>query len=48
MGYTVGGVNVMEFQTGQNPSPYEVLLGRDLICQGQLTMSFDGHFTFSI
>jgi hypothetical protein len=38
---------VLEFQpvTG---SPYEMLLGRDIICQGTLAVSFDGHWTFAI
>lgn len=26
---------------------FEVLLGRDIICKGVLTMSFDGHFVFA-
>jgi len=28
--------------------PYQLLLGRDVICQGILTISLDGHFSFSI
>jgi hypothetical protein len=29
-------------------SPYQLLLGRDIICQGILAVGFDGHFSFSI
>ena len=32
----------------QQGSPYEVLLGRDILCRGVFTMSFDGHASFSI
>lgn len=43
----VPGKQVMEFaQPGGGP--FQVLIGRDIICQGVFTMSFDGHFTFSI
>jgi len=38
---------VLEFQPSAG-SPYEMLIGRDVICQGALTISFDGHYTFSI
>ena len=40
-------LQVLEFQPGGS-SPYEMLIGRDVICQGALTISFDGHYTFSI
>lgn len=40
-------IQVLEFQLATG-SPYEMLLGRDLICQGALTVSFDGHWTFAI
>lgn len=40
-------VQVLEFQPVAG-SAYEMLLGRDIICQGALTVSFDGHWTFSI
>jgi hypothetical protein len=29
-------------------SSFQVLIGRDIICRGVLTMSFDGHFSFSL
>ena len=40
-------LQVLEFQPAVG-SPYEILIGRDVICQGALTISFDGHYTFSI
>jgi hypothetical protein len=38
---------VLEFQPSA-ASPYEMLIGRDVICQGALAVSSDGHYTFSI
>jgi len=35
-----------QFQKGQ--APFEILLGRDIICSGSFTLSFDGHFILSI
>jgi hypothetical protein len=29
-------------------SPYDVLLGRDILCRGVFSMSFDGHASFGI
>jgi hypothetical protein len=40
-------LDVLEFQPAAG-APYEILIGRDVICKGVLTMSFDGHYTFSI
>jgi hypothetical protein len=40
-------LQVLEFQPSAG-SPYEMLIGRDMICQGALAISFDGHYTFSI
>lgn len=37
----------LEFQPSAG-SAYEMLIGRDVICQGALAVSFDGHYTFSI
>jgi len=46
-GYLVSGTQVMEFvPTGG--SPFQILLGRDILCRGTFTLSFDGHFTFSL
>lgn len=40
-------LQVMEFTPFAN-SPFQALIGRDVICLGVLTMSFDGRFTFSL
>ena len=40
----VRNLNVCEFDQGK--APYHVLIGRDIICEGVLTLDFDGHFTF--
>lgn len=40
-------VQVMEFNA-TNTTPFQLLIGRDIICRGVFTMSFDGHFSFSI
>ena len=42
----VGNLSVCEFDPGQ--APFQVLIGRDIICRGVLTMDFAGRFTFSI
>ena len=36
----------MEYVGGSNS--YDVLIGRDVICQGVLTLDFSGHFSFAI
>ena len=41
-----GTIQVFEFSPPPN-SPYQLLLGRDILCKGTLSFSFDGHFTFS-
>jgi gag-polyprotein putative aspartyl protease len=41
------GIYVMEFQVA-GTHPFQMLLGRDILCQGVFTMSLDGHFTFSL
>ncbi len=46
-GFVIQGTQVMEFVPGGN-APFQMLLGRDVICKGTLTLSFDGHFTFSL
>jgi hypothetical protein len=38
---------VLEFSNAGN-YPFQILIGRDIICRGILTLSFDGHFTFAI
>ena len=40
-------VQVMEF-AGSPSNPFQMLLGRDILCRGTLTISFDGHFTFAL
>ncbi len=45
-GFMIQGMQVMEF--AQFGGPFQLLIGRDIICQGVLTLSFDGHLTFSV
>ena len=44
--HIISSLQVMEF----NPhnSPFQMLLGRDVLCRGVFTMSFDGHYTLSL
>ena len=35
----------LEFDPGENV--YQGLIGRDILCQGVLTLSMDGHYSFS-
>jgi len=42
----VGNLGVCECDPGWGP--FQVRIGRDIICQGVLTMDFSGRFTFSI
>lgn len=46
-GLVVPGMQVMEFTTA-GAGPFQILLGRDILCQGTFTLSFDGHFTFAL
>jgi hypothetical protein len=46
-GFVIQGTQVMEF-VPEGSAPFQMLLGRDIICRGTLSLSFDGHFTFSI
>jgi hypothetical protein len=46
-GLVVDNRQVLEFAPPAS-SPFQALLGRDVLCSGILTMSFDGHFTFSL
>ncbi len=45
VGHALKAIQVMEFESN---SPYQMLIGRDIICKGILSMSFDGHFTFAL
>lgn len=40
-------VETIEFAVDAS-SPFQMLLGRDVLCTGVFTMSHDGHFTFSL
>jgi hypothetical protein len=46
-GFVTQGAQVMEFVPPPG-GPFQILIGRDIICRGSLTMSFDGHFTFCL
>jgi predicted aspartyl protease len=46
-GFVLQATQVMEFSPRGNP-PYEILVGRDIICRGTFSMSFDGHFSLSL
>ena len=41
------GTQVLEFAPPQR-SPFQILLGRDVLCLGVFTLSFDGHYSFSL
>jgi predicted aspartyl protease len=46
-GFIIKATQVMEFSPGGNPA-FEILVGRDIICKGTLSLSFDGHFSLSL
>jgi hypothetical protein len=46
LGHVIPSTQVMEFVAGN--APFQMLLGRDVICKGSLTLTFDGHFTFCL
>jgi hypothetical protein len=46
-GLILNSTQVMEFNPAGG-SPFQMLVGRDIICQGIFTLSFDGHFSFAI
>jgi len=46
-GFLVGSATVMELNAGQG-SPFQMLLGRDIVCRGSLNLTFDGHFTLCL
>jgi Aspartyl protease len=46
-GLLQAGITVMEFAASPN-SLFQILLGRNILYRGVFTMSFDGHFTFSL
>lgn len=45
--FAIKSIEVMEFAP-PNGSSFQILLGRNIICQGAFTLSFDGHFSFSL
>ena len=42
----LNALQVVEFNPRNHH--FQMLLGRDVLCRGVFTMSFDGHFTFSL
>ena len=40
--------NLIAIEYSAHSNHYDVLIGRDIICRGVLTMDFSGHFSFSI
>jgi predicted aspartyl protease len=46
-GFVLSNHQVVEFAAPPS-SPFQVLIGRDIICRGTLSLSFDGHFAFSL
>ncbi len=40
--------NFLAVEYSSNSTLYDVLIGRDILCKGVLTMDFSGHFSFSI
>lgn len=45
--HVLTGMQVYEFASA-GTNPFQVLLGRDIICQGTLNLSFDRHFVFCL
>jgi predicted aspartyl protease len=46
-GLVLDNQQVIEFAPAAN-SPFHALIGRDILARGVFTLSFDGHFTFSL
>jgi hypothetical protein len=46
MNFGIHGLQLLEFQP--NGAPFEMLIGRDVLCRGTFTLSFDGHFSFAL
>lgn len=48
-GHTVVERGILALEIVREPSsPYQLLLGRDLLCKGHLTLTFDGRAVFSL
>ena len=41
------GLRVTQFEIDAG-APFQILLGRDVLCRGALTISHDGHYTFCL
>lgn len=46
-GLTIDGTMVVEFAQPPHAN-YQVVLGRDILCRGQFSLGFDGHFSFAL
>ena len=46
-GLVTPGTQVLEFAALHGAS-FQILIGRDIICRGALTLTFDGHFTLCL
>lgn len=46
-GLLLQNMQIMEFNCDPN-CPFQMLLGRDILSKGVLTVSFDGHYSFSV
>jgi hypothetical protein len=46
-GFLLPNMQIMEFNCDPNCA-FQVLLGRDILAKGVFTLSFDGHFSFSV
>ncbi len=45
--FVQGGLRVTQFEI-ESGAPFQMLIGRDVICMGALTISHDGHYTFCL
>lgn len=43
--FVLSGLQIMEWVAPQGV-PYQALIGRDILCKGAFTLSWDGHFTW--
>lgn len=47
-GLEVPGAQLLEFGQAGGAAAFQMLLGRDILCRGVFTLSFDGHFSLSL
>ncbi len=45
---SLGVQNFLAIEYSSTSALFDVLIGRDIVCKGVLTMDFGGHFSFSI